>query len=67
MIIERTENEVILRFPTDVGVLGLDNITRYLKYLESVKNSEATDSEANKLANDSKKSWWSENKHKYIK
>jgi len=67
MKIERTNNEVIFKLPADVDTLGLQRIINYLKFKESVKNSAATEEQANKLANESKKRWWEENKHKYIK
>jgi hypothetical protein len=67
MTIEQTNNELIFRLPIDIGYEKLDNIIRYLKYLEAVKDSKATDEEANIIADESKKRWWAENKYKYIK
>ena len=42
-------------------------IDNYLKYKEAIKNSEGTEEQANKLANESKKTWWAKNKKRFIK
>jgi len=67
MIIERTKNEVILRLPADIDTLGLQRIIDYLKYKETIKQSKATEEQANELANESKSNWWKENKNRFIK
>jgi hypothetical protein len=66
MTIEQTNNELIFRIPLDIGYENLENIIRYLKYLEAVKESKASEQDANLIADESKKRWWAENKHKYI-
>jgi hypothetical protein len=66
MIIERTDSEVIFRCPSSIGTIGLDKIARYLKYIEAVNESSATEDEVNKIADESKKRWWAENKNNYI-
>jgi hypothetical protein len=67
MIIERTESEIIFRLPSDFGSLGLDNIIRYLKYMESTKDSKAKEKIVDEIANESKARWWAENKNRFIK
>jgi hypothetical protein len=67
MNIERANNEIIFRLPADTDTLGLQRIINYLRYKESTKNSVATEDEANRLADESKKSWWNENKDRFIK
>jgi hypothetical protein len=67
MTIEQINNELIFRIPLDIGYENLENIIRYLKYLETVKESRASEKDANLIADESKKRWWAENKHKYIK
>jgi hypothetical protein len=39
----------------------------YLKYKEAIRKSQGTDEQANKLADESKKRWWAENKSRFIK
>lgn len=67
MIIERTNNEVIVKLPADMDIMSMDKIVRYVKYIENTRNSKAKQSQADELAAESKKRWWAENKHKYIK
>ncbi len=66
MIIERNDKEVILRLPLDIGTHNLDNIARYLKYVEITSGSKSDEDSTNEIADESKKRWWNENKHKYI-
>jgi hypothetical protein len=66
MIIERTDKEIILRLPADIGTLGLQRIIDYFKYREAVKGSAATAEDAERLAEESKARWWKENKHRFI-
>ncbi|MEO6977681.1 MAG: hypothetical protein ABI113_04850 [Mucilaginibacter sp.] len=65
MVIERTNNEVIFRLPADTT--GFERIVNYLKYKEAIRKSQGSDEQANKLANESKKCWWAENKSGFIK
>lgn len=67
MIIERKNNEILVRLPADIDTMGLQRIINYLKFKEATKNSTATEEQANKLADESKKNWWAENKHRFMK
>lgn len=67
MTIERTNDELILRLPIEIGTLSLDNITKYLKYVESNSGSNFDEEKINEIASESKQRWWEENKHKFIK
>jgi len=67
MVIERTNQEIIFRLPADMDVSGLERIITYLKYKETVMKSEGTEEQANQLADESKKRWWTENKQRFIK
>jgi len=67
MVIERTNKEIIFRLPVDIDVSGLQRIVNYLKYKEAIKKSQGTEDQANELADESKKRWWSENKSRFIK
>ncbi|WP_426671539.1 hypothetical protein ACPPVU_09900 [Mucilaginibacter sp. McL0603] len=67
MVIERTNNEIIFRLPADIDIAGLQRIVNYLKYKEAIRKSEGTEEQANKLADESKKRWWAENKGRFIK
>ena len=67
MVIERTNNEIIFRLPDDTDTIVLERIINYMKYKEAIRNSEGTEDQANKLAKESKKDWWAENKIRFIK
>jgi hypothetical protein len=67
MVIERTKNEIIFRLPADIDTTGFQRIVNYLKYKEAIRKSAGTEEQANKLADESKKGWWAENKERFIK
>ncbi len=67
MIIERTDNEIILRLPSNIDTIGFQRIINYLKYKEATVDSTPDEDEINQLADESKKRWWAENKQRFIK
>lgn len=67
MVIERTNDEIIFRLPADIDTAGFQRIVNYLKYKETIRNSKATEEQANELADESKKRWWAENRSKFVK
>ena len=67
MVIERTNNEIIFRLPADIDTAVFERIINYLKYKEAIRKSAGKEEQANKLADESKKRWWAENKAKFIK
>ncbi len=67
MVIEKTNNEIIFRLPADIDTSGFQRIVNYLKYKEAIRKSVGTEEQANKLADESKKRWRTENKAKFIK
>jgi hypothetical protein len=67
MVIEKTNDEIIFRLPADIDTTGFQRIVKYFKYKEAIRKSEGTEEQANKLADESKKRWWAENKAKFIK
>ncbi len=66
MTIERTDKEIIFRLPSDIDTESLQRILDYLKFRESVKDSVGTEEQSNLLADELKKVWWKEYKHRYI-
>ena len=67
MIIERTENEVIIRLPAYVDTEGLQRLVNLLSYKEATAKSEATQEDVDKLAKEVKQGWWEKNGSKYLK
>lgn len=67
LVVERTNDAFILRLPLDTDIQSLQRVIDYLKFKEIIKNSEGTEEEANRLADESKKDWWRRNKRRFIK
>jgi len=67
MLIERTSREVIIRLPSSVDTIGLQRLVDYLIYKEATANSQATQEQVDKLANEVKKGWWKKNRKRFIK
>lgn len=67
MEIQRTSEGVILKLPADIDTIELQDLIDYLKYKEATRNSKADQEAIDRLAEESKTSWWAENKHKFIR
>lgn len=67
MVIERTDNEIIIRLPLYVGTKGLQGLVDYLAYREATAKSKATQTDVNKLAREVKTGWWAKNRSRLIK
>lgn len=67
MEIQRTNNEILLRLPANVGMLGLQCMIDYLKFKEATAESDASQDKIDTLAQESKANWWKENKNRFIK
>lgn len=67
MLVERKNNEVIVRLDGAIDVDFLQRTLNYLRYLELGAKSKATQAQINKLAKEVKKGWWKKNRDKFIK
>jgi hypothetical protein len=67
MIIERTDNQIIIKVSPQIDPLGFQRIMDYLEYLEVTSKSKATQNDADKLADDLNENWWAKNRSKFIK
>ena len=67
MIIERTDNEIIIRIPSNTKTETLQRFIDYLRYKEITSMSKAKQSDIDKLAKDVKKGWWKKNRSRFIK
>lgn len=67
MDIQRTDSEILFRLPANIDTLGLQRMIDYLRYKEATADSKADQGEIDKLAKESKASWWKENRHRFIK
>ena len=67
MLIERTNDEVIIRLPSYVDTEGVQRLVDYLSYKEATAKSKAKQSDVDKLVKEMKKGWWEKNKNRFIK
>lgn len=67
MQIERTDKEILIRLPSGTDIVGLQRLLDFLKYREITSNSKATQSEIDRLALESKSTWWTKNKSRFEK
>jgi predicted trehalose synthase len=67
MIVERTKNQIVIKVSPKVDTFGFQRIIDYLEYLEVTSKSQATQEEADKLADELNDNWWEKNRKKFIK
>jgi hypothetical protein len=67
MEIQRTKDSITFTLPANMDALELQQIIDYLSYKEATANSKANQEEIDKIAEESKATWWEENKSKFIK
>lgn len=66
MLIERTDNEIIIRFPSSVDTKGVQRLLDFLRYKEVTSKSKAKQKDVDKLAREVNKEWWEKNKKRFI-
>lgn len=62
MIIERTEEEVIFKFPSDLNLDDLQDLADLFNFREVAKKSKATQQDVNQLVKNIKKGRWEKTK-----
>lgn len=67
MVLERTENEVIIRLPGNINWEDLELMLRFIRYREKVAKSKAKQEDIDQLAREVNKQWWEENKDRFLK
>ena len=67
MLIERTQNEVIIRLPSSVDSARLEQLVDFLAYEEATSGSKAKQKDIDKLAKEVTANWWKKNRGKFIK
>jgi len=58
MIIERTDKEILIRIPSSVNIEGVQRIIDYVKYQETTSASQASQKDADSLADEAMASWY---------
>lgn len=68
MQIQRTENELVIRFSNaiNIDIEYLQKFLDYLRFLEISSKSSATEEQILELSNEINKSWWQANKHRFV-
>ena len=68
MVIEQTDNnEIIIRISASEDSIGVPRLIDYIRFMEIVSKSEATQEDIDELAEDINKSWWEKNKSRFIR
>jgi predicted trehalose synthase len=65
LTIERTDREIIIRLPLDLGVNDIQRMLDYLAYKQAIQNSQATQEQIDELAKEAKSGWWERNKDRF--
>jgi hypothetical protein len=66
MLIERTQNEVIIRIPASVKTDELQDVLDFIRYKEITSKVKVSQKEVDKLSRDVNKKWWAKNKKRYL-
>tara|TARA_R110002124_G_scaffold285907_3_gene465275 strand:- start:19778 stop:19981 length:204 start_codon:yes stop_codon:yes gene_type:complete len=67
MQIERTNEEILIRVPSETDLVGLQRILDYIRFRGIASKSKASPIQIDKLDMVSKSSWWDQNKEKFLK
>jgi hypothetical protein len=62
MIVERANNQIIIKVSRNVDTFGFQRIMDYLEYLEITSKTTATQEDADKLADELNENWWAKNR-----
>jgi hypothetical protein len=65
MIIERTTNEFVIRFPFTTNSERMQDMIDYLRFKELTSNYNVAQSEVDQLAKAINKNWWEQNQSKF--
>ena len=67
MIVERTKSQIVIKVSPKVDAFGFQRIIDHLEYLEITSKSQATQEDADQLADELNENWWKKNRQKFIK
>ena len=65
MIIERTTNEFVIRFPFTTNSERMQDMIDYLRFKELTADYSVAQSEVDQLAKDINQKWWKQNLSKF--
>lgn len=67
MQVERINNEIVIRIPSDMDTNRLQKILNLVRYGELTSKSTATQDQVDELASEININWWTKNKSKFLK
>lgn len=67
MIVERINDQIVIKVSPQVDSFGFQRILEYLEYLELTSKNKATQDDADNLADELNENWWKNNRNKFIK
>jgi hypothetical protein len=67
MVLERTENEIIIRLPSVTDWSDLEAILKFIRFREIVSKSQATQDQIDQVVSEMNKSWWEANQDRFLK
>jgi len=67
MIIERVNNEIIIRLPGDINIDELQDMTDWFQYMEITRKSKAKQADVDTLVREIKKGRWDKRKSTLVK
>lgn len=67
MLIQNINNETIIRVPSSVNFVYMQDFIDYLSVKTILSKSQATDKQIDKIAEDAQSEWWKKNKSKFLK
>ena len=67
MIVERANNQIVIKVSRNVDTFGFQRITDYLEYLEITSKTTAIQEDADKLDDELNENWWAKNRKNFIK
>jgi len=65
MVIERTANEFVIRFPFTTNSEKMQDMIDYLRFKELTAGYSVAQSEVDQLAKSINKNWWKQNQSKF--
>ena len=67
MIIERINDEVVIRLPSTIKYDEMQRVIDLILYKEATAKSTAGQNDIDKIAQNAKKGWWIKNRERFIK
>ncbi|SFS82232.1 hypothetical protein [Sphingobacterium wenxiniae] len=67
MVVERVNDEIVIRLPKTVKFDEIQRIIDLMFYKEATAQSQAKQSDIDDIAKSANKGWWEKNRDKFIK